>query len=393
MSDVAAAMRLLLAGDPRPLALAPAVEAGPSGAHHAAAMSAALREDAPIEHDDAALLIATSGSTGEPQGVLISRPALAAAADGGAAALGQPGLWLAAVPVTGIGGVLAVVRSLRAGHEPVALPAVGGAETFTAAGFAAAARTTLARAAALGVPAYVSLVPTQLRRLVADAGEGLDLLASFAAVLVGGASVPQQDRDAAAARGIGLIESYGATETCGGVVYNGEPIPGTTLAFRDPETGRVSASGPGRIVVDGPTLALGYRLRPDLTAACFRADGFHAPDYGHRDDGRLVVTSRLDHIVKVGGVKVSLSAVSHVLRGHPRVIDAVTVAAVDPEWGAIPAAYVVTDETVTSPDALRGELVALVADRLGRASCPRRVELVHDLPAGHTGKPTTPGRP
>lgn len=98
MSDVAAAMRRLLAGDPQPLALAPAVEAGPSGAHHAAAMSAALREDAPIEHDDAALLIATSGSTGEPQGVLISRPALAAAADGGAAALGQPGLWLAAVP-------------------------------------------------------------------------------------------------------------------------------------------------------------------------------------------------------------------------------------------------------------------------------------------------------
>ncbi len=385
--DVAAAMRRILDGDRQPVAIAPAVgDGGPDG-RHAASLAAALREDAPIERADAALVVATSGSTGEPCGVLISAPALIAAADTGAAALGDPGLWLAAVPVTGIGGILAVVRSLRAGHEPVACPAVGGAAPFTPAEFAITAGAALDRADALGVPAYVSLVPTQLRRLVADGGAGIDLLAGFAAVLVGGAALAAGDRAAATGRGVKLIETYGATETCGGVVYNGEPLPGVGLRFLDAESDEPSRDGPGRIVISGPTLAMGYRLRPDLTAAHFRPDGFHSADYGRRSADGIVVDSRLDQIVKVGGVKVSLSAISNALRSHPRVIDAVTVAETDPEWGAVPASYVITDETAADTGALREELLALIGDRLGRASRPRRIELVEHLPTSHTGKP------
>jgi len=390
VADVAAAMQQLLDGDNRPVAIAPAALNHGPAEHHAAAMAAALREDAPIDHDEAALVVATSGSTGEPQGVLISLPALVAAADRGAGELGAPGLWLAAVPVTGIGGILAVVRSIRAGFRPIALPSVGGAGPFAPAEFAMAAHQTLRHAEALGVPAYVSLVPTQLRRLLAHDGPAADELARFGAVVVGGAALPEEDIAAAADRGVRLVASYGATETCGGVIYNGKPLPGVGLAFQDPETGALSPQGPGRIVISGPTLALGYRLRRDLTSAAFLPDGFHSPDYGHLAPGRVVVESRLDQIVKVGGVKVSLSAVTNALRAHPRVVDAVTVAEPDAEWGSVPASYVVTDASEVGGGALREELLAIIADRLGRASQPRHIHLVPSLPLGHTGKAKPP---
>lgn len=128
----------------------------------------------------------------------------------------------------------------------------------------------------------------------------------------------------------------------------------------------------------------------DLTEAAFRPDGFHTSDYGRRAPGSIVVESRLDQIVKVGGVKVSLSAVSNALRSHPRVIDAVTVAEADAEWGVVPLAYVASDDTAVDADLLRQELLAIVAGRLGRASRPRRIEFVAALPTTHTGKSTRP---
>jgi O-succinylbenzoic acid--CoA ligase len=386
VADVADALRRMIDGDPGPVAIAPGVT-GDRPAGHNAALASALREDAPIDHDDAALVVATSGSTGEPQGVLISAPALIAAADRGTSALGGPGLWLVAVPVSGIGGVIAVARSIRSEHEPLAASSVGGARPFTADNFAEDARLALQRAERQGVAAYVSLVPTQLRRLVAAGGSVLDVLAAFGAVLVGGAPLRPEDRAAALAAGVRMLESYGATETCGGVIYNGEPLAGVGLRFLDPVSGAETPAGPGRIVISGPTLALGYRLRPDLTEAAFRPDGFHSPDYGRRVPGRIEVESRLDHIVKVGGVKVSLSAVTNALRAHPRVIDALTVAQRDAEWGMVPMAYVVAETHDVEGAPLQEELLHLVAERLGRASVPRRIEFVDDLPVGHTGKP------
>jgi O-succinylbenzoic acid--CoA ligase len=386
VADTAEALRLVLAGRGGPFAIAPAVEAGSTAGHHAAALAAALREDAPIDHPDAALVVATSGSTGEPQGVLLSAAALTAAVDGGLGALGGPGQWLAAVPVSGIGGLLVVARSVRAGIDPVVLPGVGGAAPFTAEAFLAGAREALRRAAALAVPSYVSLVPTQLRRLVAGGPQCLDVLARFAAVLVGGAAVSAADRRAALAAGVPLVTTYGATETCGGVVYDGTPLPGVDLSFRSAD-GTGTPDGPGAIVVSGPTLALGYRLRRDLTERAFRPDGFHTADVGRRLPDGIEVTSRSDRIVKVGGVKVSLAAITEVLRNHPRVVDVLATAEDDQEWGSVPVAYVVADSRGNAgDDPLPGALGDLVADRLGRHSRPRRIVLVADLPASHSGK-------
>lgn len=393
VADVAVALRRLFAGDTDPVAIGPAMDSTQPSHHHAAALAAALREDAPIDRPDATLVVATSGSTGEPQGVLLSTQALATAADLGSSALGAPGVWLAAVPVSGIGGILTVARSIRAGHDPIALPGVGGAAPFTAAEFTEFAVETLRKADGLGVPAYLSLVPTQLRRLVLAGPQALEVLARFGAVLVGGAATRFEDRQQAISAGVNLVTTYGATETAGGVIYDGQPLPGVGLHFLDQTTGARTESGPGQIVVSGPTLALGYRLRPDLTEKAFGPDGYHSPDLGQCQSGTLTVSGRLDQVVKVGGVKVALGAVSEALRSHPRVIDAVTVTQDDPEWGVVPISYVVTDATDEGADELLDELGAAVIDRLGRASQPRRINLVAQLPTSHSGKPQAPKGP
>ena len=111
----------------------------------------------------------------------------------------------------------------------------------------------------------------------------------------------------------------------------------------------------------------------------------------HYNDGRPMKKTTLRDIARA--CNVSASTVSHALRGHLRVIDALTVAEVDPEWGMVPVSYVVTDTHDVDGGPLHAELLELVGDRLGRASIPRRIEFVDDLPLGHTGKPARPSAP
>lgn len=380
--ELARALEEVLHGDGPALAVVPGAKSG--GARNTAAIAAAVRTDSPLEADDIALIVPTSGSSGEPRGVLLSRAAVRFAVTSATEVLGPGGLWLTTLPVTGIGGLLTVVRTVLAGHQPVIWPGVGGAEPFTADSFVSSALHCQQLAESHGRPAYLSLVPTQLARL--DTPEALAALAGFRSVLVGGAALPEWMRQRAEDAGARVIETYGATETCGGVIYDGQPLPGVTLQIDSPD-----AAGRGQIQIGGPTIAVGYRLRPDLTRRRFVGGWFHAPDRGHLDHGRLRVDDRTDQTVKVGGHKVSLSAIANVVRGHPRVIDAAAVAEPDDEWGLVPICYVIPDESaVTSSDFDRDHLAErltfAVQDRLGRASSPRRIEFVHELPTGPTGK-------
>lgn len=378
VEHLTAALRDVLFSEGPPIALVPAVTKD-TQAHHAAAMSAAVEASAPVPTPDVAVIMPTSGSTGEPRGVLLSRAGLLAAGHLGAAALGPAGLWLTALPVTGIGGLLTVTRAVLAGGEPLAWPGVGGAESFTAQSFGDVAGEALRRSASDGVPAYVSLVPTQFARLL-DHPEVLETLAGFRAVIVGGAAMACRAREAAESAGIRIVATYGATETGGGVVYNGVPLPGVDVSLDDH----------GVISVGGPTLAVGYRLRPDLDRVRFVDGRFVTSDLGKWVDSRLEVVGRTDSVIKVGGVKVSLTAITEALLCHIRVIDAVTVAEPDPEWGLVPHSYVVPDVAPTPGSSEYVELVAdlmgAVGDRLGRAATPRRITLTEDLPQLPSGK-------
>nr|BFF02463.1 o-succinylbenzoate--CoA ligase [Streptoalloteichus tenebrarius] len=405
-------LRRALAGE------GPAVLPVPADDRAAADRLAAALGGGPLAADEdgddpTALVVATSGSTGEPKGVLLSAGALRASADATHARLGGPGHWLLALPAWSVAGTQVLVRSLTAGTDPVVMDTSGG---FRPDGFAAAAAPLLARRG----PHYTSLVPTQLARLVAEGGAGLAALRAFDAVLLGGAATPPALRERAEAAGVRVVTTYGMSETSGGCVYDGIPLDGTRVRLAevteleldgtephesvggdggDSVSASVSASVGdvgtvgqigriGRIVLGGPTVARGYRGRPDLTAAAFGAprDGwFRTSDLGRRgDDGRWEVLGRVDDLVNTGGVKIAPVLVERALAATPGVLEACVVGVPDPEWGQAVVAAVVPVDPADPPsaDALRGQ----VRERVGRAAAPKRVTFVRALPLRGPGK-------
>jgi O-succinylbenzoic acid--CoA ligase len=328
----------------------------PAGAGPAGAARAVLRPDEPLE-PGTDLVVVTSGSTGGGRGVLLSAAALRASATATLTRLGGPGSWLLALPTSAVGGLQVLVRSALAGREPAVL---SRGERLGEA---------LARLPA-GDRRYTAMVPTQLRRYLA---EEPDALASFDGIVVGGAATDPALLDRARAAGLRLHTSYGMSETAGGCVYDGVPLDGVGVRV---------AEG---VELTGPVLAHGYRLDPVATGEAFVGGWFRTRDAGTlAADGTLTVHGRLDDVVISGGVNVAPQAVEAVLREHPSVADAVVAGRPDPEWGQRVVAVVVAAPD-GSPDLT--ELRRWVAARLGPAAAPRELHLVATVPTLHTGKP------
>ena len=309
---------------------------------------AAARPDEPLERE-CAVVLPTSGSTGEPKAVLLTAQALRASAAATHARLGGPGQWLLAMPPYFIGGLQVLTRSLLAGTAPIVVDG----------NFSEAARWMT------GDRRYTAIVPTQLRRLLATS---VGALRSFDAVLVGAAAAPPGLLADARAAGVRVVTTYGMTETGGGCVYDGVPLDGITVEVVD-----------GRIVLGGRTLFSGYRLRPDLTAQVLVDGRFLTQDCGRLEDGRLEVLGRLDDVVISGGVNVALPAVRDRVLAHPSVTDAAVLGLPDPEWGTRVVAYIV------GPVAL-DDLRDFVAAELPRTWAPREVVVLEALPMLASGK-------
>jgi O-succinylbenzoic acid--CoA ligase len=158
------------------------------------------------------------------------------------------------------------------------------------------------------------------------------------------------------------------TETGGGCVYDGVPLDGVTVDVVD-----------RRVVLGGPTLFSGYRLRPDLTAEALVDGRFRTQDTGRVVDGRLEVLGRLDDVVVSGGVNVALPAVQSRVLEHPAVTDAAVLGVPDEEWGTRVVAYVVG---AVPTDELRD----FVAEVLPRTWAPRQVVVLEELPMLASGK-------
>ena len=314
---------------------------------------ALLRDWDTAEAEPDPLVVSTSGSTGEPKRVLLSRRALRASATATAARLGGHGQWLLDLPPTYVAGLQVLFRSVLAGTTPV-LQDGSLAE--------AAARMT-------GDRRYVSVVPTQLHRLLDDP-ESVAALRMFSAVLVGGASVPGSLRGRAEAARVRVVATYGMSETCGGCVYDGVPLDGVGVAV----------GNDGRVRIGGPVLFDGYDGRPDLTDAVMRDGWFVTQDLGRLDhDGRLQVLGRVDDVVLSGGVNVPAPAVAERLRGHAAVRSAEVVGVADEEWGQRVVAFVVGD---LSLDEARDWVAAVHP----RSWAPRELHVVERIPLLGNGK-------
>jgi len=227
-------------------------------------------------------------------------------------------------------------------------------------------------AEAAGRATLVSLVPTQLRRLLA-AG---DRAARFRRVLLGGGPVPADLAADAAARGVQVVRTYGLTETFGGMVHDGHPLDGAEVRVAGPE---------GEVLVRGPMLFRRYRGDPGRTAAVLRGGWLRTGDLGRLGpDGRLAVLGRLDDLVVSGGVNVHPDEVEAVLATHPGVAEAAVAGRPDPEWGQRVAAFVVPRDPARPPTL--AELRAFTRRRLAAAKAPRELVLVPALPRGPSGK-------
>jgi len=317
--------------------------------------------------DDVALVVETSGSTGEPRAVMLSAASLRASAAATDARLGGPGQWLLTLPPTHIAGLQVLVRSVLTGTVPV-VASPGG---FRPGSFAAdAARLTAPRR-------YVSLVPTQLHRLL-DTDAGLTALTTFDAVLLGGAAAGPALLARAVAAGVAVTTTYGMSETCGGCVYDGAPLGGVRIRLDDE----------GRVLIAGPVLASGYLGRPDLDAEAFdHSDGvrwLHTSDVGELSGGLLTVLGRLDDMLVTGGAKVSPAAVERLVAELPGVGEVCVVGVPDAEWGQAVTAVVVLAAGHDGPTLT--SLRSHVTRNLGAPAAPRHLVVIDRLPVRGPGK-------
>ena len=343
------------------------------------------------------LILRTSGSTtGTGWLIAMSAAALMASARATHARLGGPGTWLLPLPAHHVAGLQILIRSLDAGTEPVVVDTSAGfSPTALAEALLSARRSTGAAASRL----YVSLVPTQLVRVLQDP-RACRTLAGADAVLLGGAAADPALLARARGAGITVVTTYGMSETGGGCVYNGRPLEGVEITIQAPD-----AEGAGRILISGPVLAEDYLQHPGHTPAGRprrnpnAGEGFHrsgtrrvlaTSDRGRlHPDGRLEVLGRLDDVIITGGVKVEPRHVEEALTCIDGVAEACVVGLPDEQWGSTVVAAVVLE-----PDRQPGGLKQLdgaalreaARARLDGAHAPKRVLVLEALPLRPSGK-------
>jgi O-succinylbenzoic acid--CoA ligase len=298
--------------------------------------------------DGDALVLATSGTTGDPKGVVLTHDAVAASATATSERLAvdpASDRWVACLPFAHVGGLAVLTRALVT-DTPVEVH-----ERFDPARVEDAAR----RGATL-----VSLVATALNRTDAS---------GYRAVLLGGAAPPRELAP-------NVVTTYGMTETGSGIVYDGVPLTGTEVRIGDGSLG-----GDGEVLVRGPTLLRAYRdgARPFLAGGWLPTG-----DGGHLVDGRLVVHGRLADVVVTGGEKVWPGTVERVLLGLPAIAEAAVWKRPDPRWGERVVAWVVPADPDRPPTL--GEVTEAVRAELAPWAAPKELEVRASLPRTPTGK-------
>jgi O-succinylbenzoic acid--CoA ligase len=317
-----------------------------------------LADGLPVDDGDA-LVVATSGTSGQPKGVVLTHEAVAASARATSDRLGiDPGRhsWLACLPLAHIGGLSVVTRAV-----------VTETPLIVMAGFEADVVQELGHS---GRATHVSLVSTALRRLDPSV---------FTCVLLGGSKAPDDLPP-------NVVTTYGMTESGSGVVYDGVPLQGVEIAVALPDgTFAGPGGGEGEILIRAPMLFRCYRDGSDGRVEGPDGDStwYATGDAGQLDHvGALSVAGRIDDVITTGAEKVWPDMVERVLVAHPDVAEVAVWKRSDPEWGERVVAWVVPNDEAPSLEELR----RIVAETIAPWAAPKELVIVDDLPRTAAGK-------
>ena len=294
-----------------------------------------------VEADDA-LVIATSGTTGLPKGVVHTHKSIYASvtAAGSRLSCDSNDHWLACLPLAHVGGLSVLLRARQYQSE---LTIVNGVD-----------QSLIDNAINTGAN-LTSLVPTALQKLD---------VSNFRAVLVGGSSIV--DKLPANA-----ITTYGLTETMGGIAYDGKALDGVEIRISDT----------GEIEIHGEMLFRTYRDGIDPK----KEDGwFTTGDLGEINDDKLTVYGRKDDLINTGGYKVWPKLVESSINQINGVIDCVVLGLPDAKWGQTVCAWIVLQNPngSLSLENVRRHIKETLADYCA----PRKLFIVESIPRSALGK-------
>jgi acyl-CoA synthetase (AMP-forming)/AMP-acid ligase II len=333
--------------------------------------------------DGTAVLLFTSGTTGEPKAAVLRHRNLAAYLIGsvefGAAAADE--CTIVSVPPYHVAAVSSVLSTTYAGRRVVQL------ERFEPEAWV---RTVQQESVT-----HAMVVPTMLRRIldvVERDGGGLPSLRSLA---YGGGPMPRPvvERAMALLPAVDLVNAYGLTETSSTITVLGPDDHRAAFASDDPEVrarlgsvGRVLPGVEVQVRDDGEIWVRGEQVSGEYEGRALDLDDgwFATRDTGHMDaEGFLFVHGRADDVIVRGGENLSPGEIEAVLLEHPAVADAAVVGVPDVEWGEQVVAAVVLHPGAAADEE---ELRAHVRDRLRSARTPERIAFCDELPYNETGK-------
>jgi len=344
-----------------------------------------LQEATEVGEEDTAMILYTSGTTGQPKGAMLAHCNIVHSAMLFEACmqLTAADRSIAAVPLAHVTGVVANIMSMaRCAGSLIILP------EFKAAAFlklAASQRITHS----LMVPAMYNLCLLQADFAAHDL--------SAWRIGYGGAPMPIAtiEKLAATSPGLKLINAYGATETTSpSTMMPGEltadhidsvglPCPGTRILVMDAEGRELPRGEIGEIFIGGAQVIKGYWNNPKATAESFTGGFWHSGDLGAIDAQNFVrVFDRQKDMINRGGLKIYSAEVESVLASHPAVVESAIVAKPCPVLGERVHAVIVVREEITA-EALR----AFCAARLSDYKVPETILLTTDpLPRNANGK-------
>jgi fatty-acyl-CoA synthase len=338
-----------------------------------------------VDWDSALLIVYTSGTTGRPKGAVLTHAALQANAvmSQHMHAMTSADHVLTVLPFFHVGG-------LNIQTTPALLC---GASVSIHARFAPDATLD---AIAAERPTLTVLVPATIQAVIAHPKFAATDVSCLRAVATGSQIVPQHLVDAIEARGVPVLQVYGATETCPVAVYTrlggdrsragSTGLPGLLCEARivDDAGEELPPDSAGEVAVRGPNVLREYWGNPAATAEALHDGWYRTGDIGTRDaDGYFFIHDRKKNLIVSGGENIYPAEIERVLCMHPAVLEAAVIGRPDPKWQEVPAAYVLLREGAVANEAvLRAHLEA----QLARFKLPRDIVFVDTLPRTALGK-------